>query len=88
MPAIGKICYALKARATCADAIERTVHLRSYWDGQRYASHADTYFTVPAFVRAKGRAVRGFVTMEDGATQFHASKNSKNANLILATPKE
>lgn len=88
MPPIGKVCYSSKARAICADAIERTAYLRSYWDGQRYASHADTYFTVPAFVRIKKRTVRGFVTMEDGATQFHASKNLKNANLILATPKE
>lgn len=85
MPTIGRVCYNLKARATCSDTVERTAYLRSYWDGQRYASYGDTYFTVPAFVRVAGKVVRGYVTGDNGEAQFHVSKNSKNANLIHAT---
>lgn len=88
MPAIGRVCYKLKADAACDDGRSRAAYLRSYWDGQRFASYGDTYFTVPAFVRIKGRTVRGYVTGDDGKTQFHASKSGKNAGLIIATPKE
>lgn len=32
---------------------------------------ADTFFSIPAFVRVAGRRVRGFLTRDDGIWTFH-----------------
>lgn len=34
----------------------------------------DTFFTIPAAVRVKGKNVRGYLTCEDSKWEFHASK--------------
>lgn len=52
----------------------RTVYVRSYWDGRRWALHGDTYFSVPAFIRSNGRRIKGFVTQDEGAFTFHRYK--------------
>lgn len=43
----------------------RTVYIRS---------EPDTYFSIPAACKVKGKAVRGYVTHTDGAWSFHANK--------------
>lgn len=53
----------------------------SLWDGRAvdsglrrtcYASgYADTFFSIPATTRIKGKRVKGFFTVEDGACVFH-----------------
>ena len=83
MHEIGRVVWKLKAaNVRCADGVTRTAFLRSYWDGQRFCSYPDTYLTVPAFVRVKGCAVRGYVTNDDDVMYFRASKRSKHAHLV------
>lgn len=44
-----------------------------------YASgYADTYFSVPASTRRKGKHIPGFFTMDDGAVVFIVSSKHKN----------
>jgi hypothetical protein len=42
--------------------------------GRRYTcyatGYADTYFSVPACTRIKGKHIRGYFTMDDGAIEF------------------
>ncbi len=54
-------------KAICADGVIRTAYVRSYWDGRQWCMHSDTFFSVPAFVRVKGKRVSGYVTRTDPA---------------------
>ena len=78
-------------RLLCEDGKVRSVMVRSYYDGQRWAWHADTYFSVPARVRIKGKTVRGIVTNigeydSDATMGFAAFTSDPNAALILKLP--
>lgn len=45
----------------------RTVYVRCVWaPSVGWMVDADTAFTVPAFIRVKGKRVRGFITPRDG----------------------
>jgi hypothetical protein len=64
-----EITYDRTVKAICEDGRTRTANVRTYAYDNSMA--ADTYFSVPAFVRAHGRTVRGYVSREwedaDGA---------------------
>ena len=66
----------------CADGVTRTVRVRSYHDGRRWCMHGDTYFSVPAFTKANGKTVRGFVSSAEGVLVFSAYRYHKNAGAI------
>lgn len=67
-------------KARCDDGKTRTAMVKMYsYDGS-YA--ADTFFSVPAYVKAFGKTVRGFVTNEDGEPQFVAYRYRKNCDVI------
>lgn len=76
----------VSGRALCSDGRVRAL--------ARIAATADTFFSVPAAVKVKGKTVAGYVTVEtqDGWTtvtetdpavvKFVAYQNAKNANLL------
>lgn len=77
--------------AMCADGKVRTAHVRSYWDGAKWCLHADTYFSIPARVRVRGKTVTGFVTLRDVRSkeppekielEFSATLGKRNAALL------
>ncbi len=70
-------------KAMCADAVERTAYVRSYWDGRNWCMHGDTYFSVPAYVKVKGTSVRGYVSYSEDQLLFHAYLYRKNHALIV-----
>ena len=72
------ITYQPVPNVLCPDGHKRTVYQRSYWDGRRWCAYADTYFSVPAYVHAYGKTVRGYVGSEDGEPVFHAVTCCKN----------
>jgi hypothetical protein len=47
-------------KAICADGVIRTCRVKCYWHDGSFAS--DTFFSVPAYVKAKGKTIRGYVT--------------------------
>lgn len=52
-------------KALCADGKVRTAHVKAYrYDG---SLAADTWFSVPAYVKANGRTVAGYVSGCDEA---------------------
>ncbi len=56
---MSEIFYAAK-KALCPDGKIRTARVKCYaYDG---SMAADTWFSVPAFVKANGKTVRGYVT--------------------------
>jgi len=74
-------------RLRCEDGKERSVMVRSYYDGQRWCWYGDTYFSVPARVRVNGKTIRGIVTNigeydSDPTTGFAAFTNDPNTSLI------
>ena len=40
--------------------------------------YADTYFSVPACTRYKGKHVRGYFSLDDGAIEFHVMDSHKH----------
>lgn len=76
----------VKARALCADGVVRST--------SRIASTADTFFSVPASVKVKGRTVSGYVTVttvsgsdvptddDPALVRFHAYTYGKNGHLL------
>lgn len=61
-PSLAKVT---KCRVTNADIPPRTVYI---------TGEADTWFSLPAACRYKGRTIRGYVSWEDGALVFRAHK--------------
>jgi hypothetical protein len=43
---------------------------------------ADTFFTIPAACRVKGKDVRGFLTCEDGQWEFHIHVGDRQAHML------
>jgi hypothetical protein len=52
------------------DGVIRTVRVKCYCFDGSFA--ADTFFSVPANTRVKGRYVHGYVTSEGGLLEFRA----------------
>lgn len=69
-------------KAICADGVTRTARIRSCWNGREWAMHGDTFFSVPAFVKAHGKTVRGFVTGTEEGLKFVAYTYRKNHTAI------
>ena len=75
-----EVFYSPDGKARCEDGKARTVYAKRYrYDGS-YA--ADTFFSVPAYVRVKGTTVRGFLGVEDGEAYFKAYTYCKNHALV------
>lgn len=53
------------------DGVTRTVRVKCYRYNGSFA--ADTFFSVPANTRVKGRYVPGFIVIDDGVLFFHAN---------------
>ena len=73
-------------KVRCDDGATRTARVRSYWDGRRWSFHADTYFSVPAYVQVRGRTVRGYVGSNESGLFFSATTYHKNHALIVKAP--
>ncbi len=58
---------ALIRNCPCGDIGRRTAYV---------TGEADTFFSIPAAVRVKGKNVRGFLTRDESGWQFHANKES------------
>lgn len=51
---------------TCPDGVVRTARVKSYrYDG---SPAADTWFSVPASIRVRGKYIVGYMTVDDAAT--------------------
>lgn len=62
-------------RAKCSDGKVRTL--------SRIAQTADTFFSVPATVKVKGRSVAGYISLSDEeVVTFHAYTYRKNGGLL------
>lgn len=63
--------YRKPIRMMCEDdARVRIVNVKCYcWDG---SFAADTFFSVPASCRVRGKYVHGYVSSNDQVLQFHA----------------
>ena len=62
-----------KTRAMCEDGKIRTARITSY---------ADTWFSIPAVVKANGKSVSGFVTKDDGLGWCQDSEEKVGMNFI------
>lgn len=82
---MAKEVYYQPHKIKCADDVVRTVRVKSYFDGRNWCFYADTFFSVPAFVKVRGKTVRGYVGNEDGAMFFSATTYHKNHAMIVAT---
>lgn len=77
------IYYGQSIPAACADGrVRRAVPRRYAYDG---SLATDTWFSVPAFVRVKGKTVRGFLSTgtESDLPVFYAYRYCKNAPLLV-----
>lgn len=63
-----------RVRAMCEDGTERSATLSP--------NGADTFFSTPASVRARGKTVTGFVTRSGNSYEFTANSYGKNAGAI------
>jgi hypothetical protein len=63
------------ARVLCADGVVRKTC--------RIAITSDTFFSIPASVKVRGKTGAGFVSFEDGVVVFTAYKNRKNCAAIV-----
>lgn len=71
----------LPKSARCADGVTRTARVKCHaYDG---SFAADTWFSVPARVKAKGKTVRGYVTSTEDGLAFHAYLYRKNHAAIV-----
>lgn len=66
-------------RALCSDGRVRAL--------SRIAITADTFFSVPAAVKVKGKTVSGYVSIDtlndsSNVVKFHAIQNRKNSTLL------
>jgi hypothetical protein len=57
--------------------LRRTCYARGY---------ADTYFSVPAETRVKGKRILGFFSLDDGAITFHAVGDYRAMLASLTAP--
>ena len=74
------IYYGQSVRAVCTDGVTRAATPRRYsYDG---SLAADTFFSVPAFVRANGRTVRGYIGNDGEGCYFRAYTYRKNHDAI------
>lgn len=62
-----------KHKALCEDGAVRTATV---------TRSPDTFFSVPARVKAKGKTVTGFLTCEDEKVEFFADRWRKNADVF------
>lgn len=69
-------------KVICDDGIIRTARVRSYWDGRNWCAYADTWFSVPAYTKARGKTVRGYVTSGDAGPRFVAYLYRKNHQAV------
>ena len=77
---VKEVFYSSDGKARCEDGKLRTVYVKRYrYDGS-YA--ADTWFSVPAYVKASGTTVRGYLTMDDDGPEFRAYTYCKNHALV------
>lgn len=80
--------YRYPVLALCADGQVRVAKARAYWDGQRLCMDGDTWFSVPARVRAHGKTVAGYISGREKTPEcnaeyvFHAYLYRKNAGVI------
>lgn len=91
---MAKEVYYRSTPALCQDGVERKVYVRCYWTGREWSWYCDTFSTTPAFVKVRGKTIRGFVTRETRAgfqtatdddpavTKFIANKGCKNGSII------
>lgn len=63
-------------RAMCPDGIVRAL--------ARISQTADTFFSIPAAVQAKGKMVSGFVSMDDDLVLFTPYDYGKNASVFAS----
>lgn len=49
---------------------------------KRMSVAADTFFSVPASIRFRGKTVAGYITIDDGTVRFIPYKNRKNGNIF------
>lgn len=49
---------------------------------KRISATADTFFSVPASIRFRGKTVAGYITIEDETVRFIPYKNRKNGNIF------
>lgn len=88
-------CGWIRAKAVCADGVVRSIA----WDARRETSGvADTFFSVPARVRIRGKWVSGYVTSQTvsglstpceadpGIVVFVHHTKGKNAALLPPRP--
>ena len=85
--AMREIQYRPLPGVLCDDGRKRTARVRSYWDGTQWCNHADTWFSVPAYVKASGKTVRGYVTGSDDGPRFHAYLYRRNHAAIAKVPR-
>lgn len=73
--------YRAQMDAICEDGKTRTAYVKCYRFDGSFA--ADTFSTVPAYVRVNGRYVSGFVGFRgDGRMSFTAYSSGKNHALV------
>ncbi len=72
---MSEIYYSPENIVCAHDGIVRTVHVKRYRFNGSMA--CDTFFSVPAHTRIKGRYAHGYVTSEDGVLEFRIHTASK-----------
>lgn len=68
--------------AKCADGATRRAMVKCYSHDGSFA--ADTWFSVPAYVKANGKTVRGYVSSNEDGLEFRAYLYRKNHSAIVA----
>lgn len=64
----------VSAKALCPDGKVRKTN--------RISQNADTFFSIPASIRFRGKTVAGFLSIEDETVQFIPYKHRKNGNIF------
>ena len=88
--------YSRPLLALCDDGKARMVSVRHYWDGRSHCLAADTFFSVPASVKYRGKHLTGYVTTPGGLDEgqklpggaellFHAHNHCDPWRAKLAT---
>jgi len=57
----------------CSDGIQRVAKI---------TGQPDTYFSVPAAVKIRGKTVTGFITCDENGYEFKANKFGKNYSVL------
>jgi hypothetical protein len=63
-------------KVLCTDNVTRTARVKCYCYDGSFA--ADTFFSVPAYVKANGKTVRGYLTSDNDVYKFRAYLYCKN----------